>query len=1120
MKLKRWVGFLLGILLLLMYVFAFLAEVIPPVYRIGNNAVFVREAARAVTREKAAADLFTGGFGIYEPDAGSTLTPHFAIARFSAEQDKDDPSLVHYSCLIPPASIRGYDLAHGRFYYTGDTTLSWYEAEGTVRVVTDENGKRQIDISNMDNVFALYAVLRYASPALLSLHGIQDSGNKAQNAAAYINMACRFYALALGVSSGEFLETTVTPELTALKQGILSSSSYIKQYRVVRAHFASGNGGGKLLLKNIAFYFFLPILTLVLLANNWPDNPIGKIWRKDGDWRKQTDIVRGLEYKKYRKQLNRIAATHPNAHVRNSAIIRLKYTEDKETLLQAAKTDTDGYCRASALMKLPYPGEKELLLHAAEKDKDPGCREAAVSTLPYPEKREFLKKIALADSDSGVRRQAFSKLRYPEDRDVILKVVLGDEDRYIRENALKMLRYPEDRGTLRKIALEDEYWKNRCLAIDRLTYEKDKDTILTASEKDPSSDVRLSAAEKLPEGDQPDPLVFAALNEKDGAKRRAAIEKLNYPGHRETLLMVLRADTAEENRQAAFRLLPYPEEREFFAGLALNAEDHAMRLAALERLCYPEDRDTLVKVALSPVDDDQNIPPEKVRAQRDCRKAALHKLPMLQETGTYTALFNESWTALEGEDTLRAIISAALCPEKAEPDQERLCTRIQWGLSGTEEQITEAGWSAAALGCILCKKMKPSDLDANQKGFSAAIEKHNRIIEEIRPLQEKLKPYTGMNIFDLPEEAGAAYEKISGLKRELERGIGCFMLDNGDEPFYYLIHLLQDQQTRVPRFIKQGVIMGLVDWLGQNARDEKVRPLLETVLRVRADIIRSDNELSFFEVRAPGVCSEEEYAALLDDVLHCANPSLKYCPAKDILAVAKQEVPGCMDMLRACPLRIIDPVNDRTLGFYQFKPYVHAMWIQYRPPKDTGEVIARYHEVDDRTKPLSSGLNLKLFLDPWAVIPTLFHENEHFKGDPNEASVFLKTQLFSIAFYKKYPRANAAADVVFARMTEELGLPPRPEKREALNALIRGSYGEQRPRAEAEKMADGEITRLNSMITIANASATWCPQVTFPLFNDKGDFKNRDLIRDILIRFATVPKSVTAKEFDDILKRA
>lgn len=454
------------------------------------------------------------------------------------------------------------------------------------------------------------------------------------------------------------------------------------------------------------------------------------------------------------------------------------------------------------------------------------------------------------------------------------------------------------------------------------------------------------------------------------------------------------------------------------------------------------------------------------------------------------------------------------------------------------ELLTAAGWSAAALGRLLARKMKPEDIPANLERLSPALDRSNEDVDKMQELLSRrdalsqqfnaLAQVAGSSIpagsplaghaQQLQKEYKELEEKIESLELETDKGIGGYMLDNGDLPLAYLVFLLRDSQNRYPRFIKQGVIMGLVDWLAENRNIPEAAELLQTLVSVRADMIRSDNELSFFEVRVPERTTRKDYALLLKDVLHCANPAMSFCNTEELLSIAEKEVPGCMDMLYACPLRLIDPANRRTLGFYQFKPYVHAMWVQFIPPLKTGTVISRYHEVDDRTKPLSSGLNLQLFRDCYAVIPTLFHEYQHFRGDPNEASVFLKTQLFSISFYKKHPQANAKADGVFAQLTTLLGLPPAADKRTAFNNLIERYYGKQLSFADAQRRAAAELASLNAFIDGANAQETWDPDKKLPRLSDEEDKRNQDLIRDIVIRFATVPKSITAEEFESILK--
>ncbi len=359
---------------------------------------------------------------------------------------------------------------------------------------------------------------------------------------------------------------------------------------------------------------------------------------------------------------------------------------------------------------------------------------------------------------------------------------------------------------------------------------------------------------------------------------------------------------------------------------------------------------------------------------------------------------------------------------------------------------------------------------------------------------------------------------IDSVDSELAPGPGNYMIENGDEPMAYLVNILRDNQTRVPKFVKQGVIMGLVDWLVANQKDPQAADLLKTVLDVRKDMITTDNKLSFFEVRVPEGCIRYDYEKLLADVLHCANPGVRYADMSELMDVAEKEVPGCIDMLTACPLRIIDPANQEDLGFYTFEPFIHQLWYQYQPPQGTGQVTARFHAVDDRTRPLSSGLNLRLFTDPYSVIPTLFHEHEHFAGDVNEASVFLKTQMFSIDFYKKYKGAKPARDIVFATLTDLLGMPPAVSKTEDLNELIKKYYGEQTSKEEAEKRATGQLNMMNMNIQLHNMNEKWCPDIKYPLLTDEEDKKNKTIIHDSIVRYCTAPKRVTEQEFRDIVE--
>jgi len=231
------------------------------------------------------------------------------------------------------------------------------------------------------------------------------------------------------------------------------------------------------------------------------------------------------------------------------------------------------------------------------------------------------------------------------------------------------------------------------------------------------------------------------------------------------------------------------------------------------------------------------------------------------------------------------------------------------------------------------------------------------------------------------------------------------------------------------------------------------------------------------------------------------------------MEIAEQEIPGIMDLLVHYPLRLIDPGNETTEGFYTFEPYRHAMWVQFTPPPNVGQVQKRYHEVLDMTLPNSSGLNIRLFTDPYAAVPVMFHEYNHYMEDPNEASVFLKTHAFSLQFYRKYKDADPAKDAVFVALNQLLGKDADAGKYDELNKLILKYYGAPKSNVEAEVAAKAELSQKNSYVQYKNQNETWCPDVKMPMLNDDGDKVNADLIRKIVIRYAQVPRTITRQEF-------
>lgn len=1210
-------------------------------YARGSSAFFLKLAAQDITTRKDTGDLFYKGDNLLvDFDAEPVLQPYFALLNFKAKVDPDDPELVRYSCKVPGLTGACLNATYNTCFSKVEEISPWVDVEGTVRIVKGEDGKRRIDVSGGDNIFAAYAQMRYGKPDAYTFQGIDltASGvtreNRAKVQGIFIALGCPGYAKTLGRDYTTYLQEVVWPEFDKFQE----IKDKIDPFRNNRGYgmlnlYNSLPGIVKGIIEIAAALLFLVLLIVILvvlwvieegISNRWDEaKNLKKLYPADAARRKemkkllnqkkyrdalfgsrpdvQATAIWKLSWNQDRQILEYLAQTRSNHYVldavadrlpypkagslliqaaekmSNAAVRKLPYPQERETLVKLALHGTETSTRIITIEKLPYPEEKETIKKVAQtakdkklrktaleklagsgatetmisifreekdekeklellkkiewrdesrsffqdlalKSRDINLRETAALKLVYPDCRDLLLQLLEKDEIDSVRLAALGRLPMPEEKETISQTAISDPDSFVRRAALKKLTYPDNRETLLRAAAEDEYEDNRVLAMERLPLSQEREAVERFALNDPEAKARRVALDRLKTRKSREAVEKAALEDTDSFNRLHALKKLTYMESKATLRRIALEDKEKNNRETALNQLLNQREKKTLENVAKKDEDKELRAKALKQLSYPASRKALVYIATHDTEE-------------DLKRTAMDQLPWIEEPEAWGHFMTEPSigsgrrrTGPTEDERLKGAISLArhlIVP--SDKILRKLCTQIQDGISSESgfKTLSIAGWSAAALGRIITAQMKPEDIAPNQKCLAKAIDRHNETLGKIRELQEMLKPYEGRKISDLYEsERNSVEDMINTLdsyRYEIGCGLGWYMVDNGDRPFAYLTHIMRDSQSRVPRFIKQGVIMGLVDWLTDNADHPEAKKLLETLIAVRADLIRSDNDLSFYELRVPSDCPRDTYAVLLADVLHCANPSVNYCDTDGLLSIAEEEVPGCMDMLRVCPLRLIDPVNRQTLGFYKFNPYVHAMWTQYQPPLNTGKVISRYHEVDDRTKPLSSGLNLQLFRDPYGVIPTIFHEYQHFRGDPNEASVFLKTQLFSIRFYKKYRSANAKADGVFAQMTNMLGLPPAAEKIGALNNIIRQCYGEQLPRSAAEAHANAQLDGLNKGIMNINNSQTWDKNIRYPLFTEGEDEKDRDLIREIIVRFDTVPKSITTIEFYEIL---
>lgn len=1150
-------------------------------YNKGSAASFVKKAAKDITLRKDAPDLlYNGGNELIDLDAEPLFQPYFAMLDVKASVDKEDKDLVHYSCRIPGLLNMVLNMTDKTCYSKVDEVSPWVSVEGTVRVVKDADGNRQIDVTEEDNAFAIYALLRYGTPVHYANRGIDASTevtdeNRAQVLGSCMGIGCVGYAKVLGEDPETYLRTVLAEETKKLKENPDILSHKGETGYGFWNHYYALPGFVRVLIECVlAILMIIGILALTLfVVYVWTSIDNRKLVKKNINYLYKSDEPRQRELKRLVKERRYKKAVYGyTQNIQKDAVRKLSCPQDRVVLEYLAQASG---VRNEAIRKLSWPESRDVLVKAAQDG-----NAYAAESLPYPEERDILVKIALKSGwSTNLRMSALKKLPYPEEKEVITKIARSDKDEKLRLAALEMLPSEENAKALIDLFNNAHDVKEKAAALEKIQWSKTAGTFLEGlalhGEED---DLRKAAIEKLPYPACRKTLEKAARGDGSESCREAALKKLPWPGEKDILKDAALADESRNVRRFALEMLPWPDEREIFEQIAQKEEDVKLRRRALETLDPSLSSNVLESIVLNDKDSkNRRIALEKLQtnasvnilrkvvledteaenrrlalkelvwpasrealvkaachdADEENKRIAREKMPWMEEAEPWACLLTQPRFSIGGvqtgpsdDDLIKGAIALARHPLQSQEYMRKLCIRIQAGMYDGDNvpALSAAGWSAAALGRTLAQMMTPEEIPKNQERFQLAMDHHNELVDKMRELQKLLKPYEGRQLSSLlPMERDAVKETMRDmdqLQSELNRGLGCFMLDNDDLPLAYLLHILRDNQSRVHRFLKQGVIMGLVDWLSEHASHPEAGKLLEMVVAVRANLIRSDSQLTFFELRVPSDCSRKDYAMLLEDVLHCANPSVEFCNTKKLLETAEEAVPGCMEMLRVCPLRLIDPVNRQTLGFYQFKPYIHAMWTQYQPPLNTGRVISRYHEVDDRTKPLSSGLNLQLFRDPYAVIPTIFHEYQHFKGDPNEASVFLKTQLFSIGFYKKYPDADARRDGVFAQMTSMLGLPPAADKLQALNDIIEKCYGKQKTKEEAEAHAKEELGQLNMMIMATNTQQTWDRKITFPQFAEGQDEKNRDLIRDILIRFDTVPKSITEKEFNKICAAA
>jgi hypothetical protein len=377
--------------------------------------------------------------------------------------------------------------------------------------------------------------------------------------------------------------------------------------------------------------------------------------------------------------------------------------------------------------------------------------------------------------------------------------------------------------------------------------------------------------------------------------------------------------------------------------------------------------------------------------------------------------------------------------------------------------------------------------------------------------------YLVHRMLNLKTEIETLDEEFMQMKPWIDKGMLAYADEKGVLPFAFFMMVMVDSQGHFDPFVRQCAIMGMVDFLTEHRTNPLIKPYFESLNTMRRRMISSGSQqVKYFEVRVPVNCTAGEYAAILKEVIHCANPDIPCGDMELLMEIAEREIPGVLDFLYHYPLRLIDPGHKATGGFSRFEPYRHVRWVHHTPPDRTGEVLSRYHEVMDLTLPNSAGLNIQLFTDSYAAVPVLFHEYCRYMEDLNEASVCLRTYLFSLDFYGRYKEASPGKDAVFTELNRLLGKSPDPGRLNDLNSLIEKYYGKTRSGEEAMRTVKDELRRENAAIKQDNARETWCPKIKLPLLNKNGDRATADLIKKIYVRYAQLPRTVTQDEFEKI----
>ena len=1032
--------------------------------------------------------------------------PLFYLTDISTAADPSDPTLVTYSCKIPGAMGIAFNMFDNAFHVQNDTLSPRMEMSGTLKVVTDENGQRRVDISDANDPISLYINLRYADENTITQIRALIYPDQASND---INVMLSFVAInyMLALDRRDFMTSVMSPEIETL---MLNPKPYLTTTQprssIVFETKISGNAWRVMGLKCIPllprnagiaqFFVYGALLAGIIFA-------IRKL-KEHIEIRKQEKERKAEEAQRAANAARRVQnGCHAlDAFMKEDKLVSSKVPiklDDADALYALYRSDEAAYNKLIS-------AAKDIAYNVKDETHDANLESYLVTARGILKADDKTKDRIRADEVNSLLEKRLVWF----DKQLHAAGINQDATATELESALYLLRKQSPAAHKQLMDAANQ-------TCEQATYMEGRDIQVP-----PADAGRLDSVKKL-------------LNASNNVEERIQAEK-----------------KAEELRQAKEVLAQTVASAEEWYQAVLDAEKN--RTESYDR--YAESiktADLTTKEAQSLLDGINNASEHLVTSEtglEDARKNVNKQIRNVNEkinnidksmkkgveayqatllsTPAMSAELPACEESIDSSDNLETLILQAYEPAAVLLSDEKLGRLLQNGTSD------EAGWAAYAIGRRACRQMTAAKVEKNRKQLEEVFDEYQEemkpVIEAGKKVNEALNNYRSIRVTHLESESKAAeilenaHKRYLELYNDVEQSIAVRLANKGYSCFMYLFHMLADSSRNLDRFVKQGVIMGVLDFLSLHQNEATFKPLFDTILNVRKQLISDDQQLSFFQVRVPSNCTPKLYAVLLKDTLKAANPSLPYCDTDKLIDVLLEEVPDAMQLFRDYPLRLIDLANEQTQGFYEFKPYIHAGWVQYQPPLHVGQVIRRFHEVQDRTLPLSTGINLRLFTDCYSVIPTIFHEYNHYSGDRNEASVFLKTQMFSIDFYRRHKESKPAQDNVFSTLMNLLGRKPSSEKLDALNGLIETYYGKMIPEAEAEILAKNTLAQINISITLNNRAEKWCSDVRMPLLltdkDDKskeGDSENGQLLHDIIVRYWQTPKSITKDEFDTIV---